>query len=91
MVDNRRTGIIANLDRIDELGRDITWIDAALEDGRDVKLVIYDDQHIGSRVITIAGEVLQDAVLKMVKDNEKDELKLYLDELNSLIKEDKKI
>lgn len=93
MVDNHRIEIIATLDRIGKLVRDIGWIDAALEEGRKVELIIYGEYENleDPRSITIAGEVLQDAVLKMVKDNEKDEIKLYLDELNSLIKEDKTV
>ena len=70
---------------------DLRWIDAALEDGRKIELKIYDGQRIETRRIAIAGEVLQDAILKMVRDNKNEELKLYMDELNSLIKEDEKV
>lgn len=75
------------LSRMDDATINIAWIDAALEEGRKVELMIYNSYSADPRAITIAGEVLQDEILKMVRDNENEELKLYMDELNSLIKE----
>lgn len=76
-----------DLSRMYDAAINIAWIDAALEEGRKVELRIYGEYLVDPRSITVAGEVLQDAILKMVRDNENEKLKLYMDELNSLIKE----
>ena len=83
--------ITDDLYRALDIAENLRWIDSALEDGRKVELRIYDGQRIGTRNIVIAGEVLQDAILKMVRGNENEKLMLYMDELDSLIKEGKKV
>ena len=83
--------ITDDLYRALDIAENLRWIDSALEDGRKVELRVYDGQRIGTRNIVIAGEVLQDAILKMVRGNENEKLMLYMDELDSLIKEGKKV
>ena len=83
--------ITDDLYRALDIAENLRWIDSALEDGRKVELRVYDGQRIGTRNIVIAGEVLQDAILNMVRVNENEKLMLYMDELDSLIKEGKKV
>lgn len=71
--------------------RELIWIDAALNNGGGVELTLYDNQESEMRRIQVNGEILQDNLLKELRENREEALTISMDELNSLIKEDEKV
>ena len=70
---------------------DLAMIDNVLEHGSYIEMKLTDRDNFKCRRVPVTGEVLQDELLRVLQQNRKEALLISLDELDSLIKEGKKV